>query len=322
MIAAGIYKVTGENMKHQNQQRRMLLKSMGGAVLAGVLPRVAFSSSRTIPMGETILHVLSDGYLSLPANRLFDSPERADEAAVLFEQAGLSTEEFSPPLNITLLQSEDKLVLFDLGSGSQFLDTAGLLPSALESIEVDPADVTDVVFTHAHPDHCWGLLDDFDDLLCPEATYHMHGKEFDHWMSEDTLNNSDEGSLAMVAGARNRLPLIEDRLQRFNWGDELLPGVEAVDSRGHTPGHTSFAIHQGNDSVMVLGDALIHPVLSFQRPDWPWITDQNTDDAVATRKRLLDRLFTDKMQMIGYHLPESGVGSVEQHEGNYHYVVG
>ncbi len=309
-------------MKHQNQQRRMLLKSMGGAVLAGVLPRVAFSSSRTIPMGETILHVLSDGYLSLPANRLFDSPERADEAAVLFEQAGLSTEEFSPPLNITLLQSEDKLVLFDLGSGSQFLDTAGLLPSALESIEVDPADVTDVVFTHAHPDHCWGLLDDFDDLLCPEATYHMHGKEFDHWMSEDTLNNSDEGSLAMVAGARNRLPLIEDRLQRFNWGDELLPGVEAVDSRGHTPGHTSFAIHQGNDSVMVLGDALIHPVLSFQRPDWPWITDQNTDDAVATRKRLLDRLFTDKMQMIGYHLPESGVGSVEQHEGNYHYVAG
>ncbi len=306
------------------QQRRNVLKAIGCSVsmplLAGAVPRIAFAGNREILLGNASVQVLSDGHLSLPASRLFDTEERKAEGTGLFEKAGMSTDDFSPPLNITLLKSEDKLVLFDVGSGSQFVESAGLLPTALESMEVDPADITDVVFTHAHPDHCWGLLDDFDELLCPEATYHMHGGEFDHWMSEDTLNNSDEASLGMVAGARNRLPLIEDRLNRFNWGDELLPGVEAVDSRGHTPGHTSFAIHNNNESIMVLGDALIHPVLSFQRPDWPWLTDQNIDDAVATRKRLLDRLFAEKMQIIGFHLPESGVGHVEQHEGEYHFV--
>ena len=312
-------------MQH-NQQRRNVIKAIGCAInaplLAGILPRVTFADSRELTLGSATLQVLSDGNLSLPARRLFDTEERAVEGNALFEKAGLSTDEFSPPLNITLLQSDDKLVLFDLGSGSQFMDSAGLLPTALESVGVDPAEVTDVVFTHAHPDHCWGLLDDFDELLCPEATYHMHGDEFDHWLSEDTLNNSDEASLGMVAGARNRLPLIEERLVRFNWGDEVIPGVEAVDSRGHTPGHTSFAIHNNNESVMVLGDALIHPVLSFQRPQWPWLTDQNVEHAIATRERLLGRLLAEKMQLIGYHLPQSGVGFVEQHEGEYRYVPG
>lgn len=314
-------------MKDCNRQRRAILQglgvSIGSALLAGLPGRMVLADNepgRTRVVGEHTLHVLSDGNLSLPVSRLFESDEQASEAKQLFEQAGLSTTDFLPPLNITLMQSADRLVLFDVGSGSQFMDTAGLLPAALEASGIDPLEVTDVVFTHAHPDHCWGLLDDFDELLCPDATYHMHAAEFDYWLSEDTLNNSNEASLGMVAGARNRLPLIEEQLNRFNWGDEVVPGVEAVDTHGHTPGHTSFAIHGGSDSMMVLGDALIHPVLSFQRPDWRWLSDINPDAAIRTRHRLLDRLAADNMPMIGYHLPGAGVGTAEQADGTYRYV--
>jgi glyoxylase-like metal-dependent hydrolase (beta-lactamase superfamily II) len=323
-------------MNNFDKQRRLLLQALGSSTAAaclmsptGILLAADSDNSegtggdgaRKISLGDSTLHVLSDGNLSLPISRLFETDEQADEMMSLFQEAGLSTKVFQPPLNITLLQTQDRLVLFDVGSGSQFMDTAGLLPAALEASEIDPLDVTDVVFTHAHPDHCWGLLDDFDELLCPDATYHMHGTEFDHWMSEDTLNNADEGSLGMVAGARNRLPLIEEQLKRFNWGDEVLPGVEAVDTHGHTPGHTSFAIHQGDDSVMVLGDALIHPVLSFQRPQWRWLSDQDAEAAANTRKQLLDRLAGDKTGIIGYHLPDSGYGVVEQSDGSYRYVA-
>jgi glyoxylase-like metal-dependent hydrolase (beta-lactamase superfamily II) len=311
-----------------NQQRRAILKSLGYSFGSCALTaHVAFGETadsapaHQIKLGDNTLYVLSDGNLSLPVSRLFNTDEQAAEAKVLFAEAGLSADEFLPPLNITLLRSADRLVLFDVGSGSQFMESAGRLPAALEANGIDPYEVTDVVFTHAHPDHCWGLLDDFDELLCPEATYHMHGTEYDYWLSEDTLNNADEASLGMVAGARNRLPLIEDRLSRFNWGDEVLPGVEAIDSHGHTPGHSAFAVHHGGDSIMVLGDALIHPVLSFRRPAWPWLSDIDVESAIETRKRLLDRLAGDRMQMIGYHLPGSGLGIAEKHDGEYRYVA-
>lgn len=314
-----------------DMKRRDFIKtfgfSVGTALIAGLPARVALGDNRgadtpgEIVLADKSLHVLSDGNLSLPLSRLFESEEQAAEAMTLFEEAGLSTTEFTPPVNITLMQSEDRLVLFDCGSGSQFMDSTGLLPAALEAIDVDPYDVTDVVFTHAHPDHCWGLLDDFDELISADATYHMHGAEFDFWMSEDTLNNADEASLGMVAGARNRLPLIEEQLNRFNWGDEVLPGVEAIDTHGHTAGHTSFAVYSGSDSVMVLGDALVHPVLSFQRPEWKWVSDQDADAAVITRKTMLDRLAGDEMRMIGFHLPGSGIGFAEKRDGVYRYVA-
>lgn len=300
-------------------KRRRIIQSIG-AGLFGLSPFASASNSTIELSGNVKLHILSDGFLNLPSDTLFQDEQQEKEATPLLQQAGLTGTEFNPPLNVTLLETETHKVLFDVGSGSQFLDSAGLLPSALEEAGVDPLSITDVVFTHAHPDHCWGLLDDFDELLCPDATYHMHGTEYDYWLSDDTLNNTDEAGLGFVAGARNRLPLIEEQLSRFEWGDEILPGIEAIDTHGHTIGHTSFVVHGGSEPIMVLGDALIHPVLSFQKPEWVWRSDQDPKAAVATRKRLLDRLATDRMKLIGYHLPEPGYGQVEKHAEGFRYV--
>ncbi len=309
-------------MNTVNCQRRDLLKAAGIAALSAVVPNVYAKQQapKVVQLSDGTLKVLSDGYLSLPVSGMFSSDEQAAEAADLFRQAGLSMEVSEPPCNVTLWQTKDRIVLFDVGSGSQFMDTAGLLPSQLEAMDIDLAEVTDVVFTHAHPDHCWGLLDDFDELLCPQATYYMHGAEYDYWMSEETLNNTPESGLGMVAGARNRLPLIEPQLKRFDWGDEIIPGIEAVDTHGHTPGHTSFTIHSGSESLLVLGDALIHSVISFQKPGWKWRSDADPEAAIETRKRLLDRLVADQINMVAYHLPSSGYGHVERSNGAYQFV--
>lgn len=303
-----------------NSKRRQLLQA---AVLAAAYPSALLASTKPtlIALSDGSLQILSDGNLSLPVSGLFDDEQRESEAKQLFSKAGLAFDNFALPLNVSLWQTDDRLVLFDVGSGSQFTDSTGLLPSRLEAAGVDPYDVTDVVLTHAHPDHCWGLLDDFNDLLCPDATYHIHGKEYDHWMSQDTLDQTPEAGLAMVAGARNRLPLIEGQLSRFKWGDEILPGIEAVDTHGHTPGHTSFVIHSGSEQVMIVGDALIHQILSFQRPRWPWRTDHDADAAVQTRLTLLDRLAADKTNLVAYHLPVPGHGQVEKDGKEYRYVA-
>jgi len=308
------------NQKLQSIRRRTFLKCSAATLASGLMPRRVFAAPVSIPLGNGELTIFSDGHLSLSPAILFDGEKQTEEAKKLFDAAGVPFGTLQPPINITLWRTADRLVLFDVGSGSQFMDTAGLLPLQLEEAGIDPADITDVVFTHAHPDHCWGLLDDFDELLCPNATYHMHGSEYDYWMSEDTLNNTPEEMLGMVAGARNRLPLIEEQIARFNWGDEVLPGIEAVDTHGHTPGHTSFTIHQGSESILVLGDALTNVVMSFARPKWPWRSDVQPEEAIQTRVKLLDRLASDQTQIIGYHLPASGVGSVEREGTAYRFL--
>ena len=265
------------------------------------------------------ISLLSDGHLQLPQSSLY--PEPIDKIAMdqLLESNGITPGVQMPDCNITLWQGNDRNVLFDVGAGSQFMPSAGELANSLEEAGIDPSDITDVVFTHAHPDHLWGLLDDFDDLLFPDAQYHMHQREWNYWLADDTLDKTPEFRKSFVAGAQNRLPLIQDNIRLFQWGEELLPGVEAVDTHGHTPGHTSFTLHDGNESLMVVGDALLNAVISFQQPSWVSGSDQNPDEGVTTRLKLLDRLAAEQSRIVGFHLPQPGLGRVERSGKTYRF---
>jgi len=91
--------------------------------------------------------------------------------------------------------------LFDAGGGTLFLPTLGNLIDALASVDIEPGDITDVVFTHAHPDHLWGLIDDFDELSFPEANYYMNTEEWDYWRADDTMGKTPEARQSFVVGA-------------------------------------------------------------------------------------------------------------------------
>ena len=114
--------------------------------------------------------------------------------------------------------------------------------------------------------------------------------------------------------------MIEDQVTLFDHGDELLPGIAAVATFGHTPGHMSFELRQGTDSVMILGDAIGNHHLAFARPDWPSGADQDTETAAATRQRLFDRITSEQMQIVGFHLPNGGIGRVEGAGDGYRFV--
>jgi len=102
---------------------------------------------------------------------------------------------------------------------------------------------------------------------------------------------------------------------------EVLPGVEAIDTSGHTPGHTSYMLHGGGDSLLVVGDAISNSVISFEKPTWHSGTDQDPDKGVKTRTALLDRLATDQTKIIGYHLPHPGQGVAERNGTAYRFVA-
>jgi len=307
-------------MKRNGLTRRETLALFGMSSALPFLPGLNSRAVADIALGEKVITTVSDGHLMLPLDFSFpDVPH--DELVALLEAAGHSTAMLEPDCNVTVLKDGDRVVLFDVGSGPNFMPSAGKILENIDAAGIAPEDVTDVVFTHAHPDHIWGLLDDFDEFVFPEANYFINQVEWDYWRADDTLDKMPEARKTFVVGAQNRLEALEDVIQFFNWGDEVLPGIEAVDTRGHTPGHTSFAIHDGSDSVMVIGDAATSAIVSFAHPEWPSGSDQDTEQGIATRTKLLDRLAQEQGRFVGFHLPEGGIGRVEKDGAGYRFVA-
>ena len=109
-------------------------------------------------------------------------------------------------------------------------------------------------------------------------------------------------------------------MTRFEPGREILPGIEALPAAGHTPGHTVFAVHSGDQSLMVLGDTAQHPAIFARHPDWQAAFDIDGQAAVTTRKKLFDRAAADRMLVTGYHFPFPACGHIVRSASGYEHV--
>ena len=287
--------------------RRTILRSALAAGVVSTLPRFGFAA-QTLALGQARIDTLSDGNLVLPMDFVTDHEGMTQVLA----EFGITGSQVEPPCNVTLYRDGTNTVLFDVGAGPDFMPTAGKLADALAALDVAPDDITHVVFTHAHPDHLWGVLDEFDEPVFANAAYMIGKREWDYWIDPETVSTIDAGRTTFAVGAQRRLQALEDYIATFEEGEEILPGIAAVGSYGHTPGHMAFELRQGNSACMVVGDAIGNHHLAFARPDWHSGSDQDADTGVATRLALLGRLADEKMTMIGFHLPEGGIGRVER----------
>lgn len=298
--------------------RRELM--VGGlAALSGGVGLRAFAAT-DMELGTARLTTLSDGNLVLPLDFLIGDLPQA-QAIEALAQHGITGDTLTPPCNVTLYRDGTNTVLFDAGSGHAFMPSAGRLADALDAAGVSADEITHVLLTHAHPDHLWGVLDDFDDPVFANATHMIGQAELDYWTDPATVDTIGTARASFAVGAARRLEAIADRLETFTGGQEVLPGILAHDTPGHTPGHISFEVRQDSTAVMVVGDAIGNGHLALAHPDWASGADQDTEQGIATRVRLLDQLATDGMAMVGFHLPGGGLGRVERADGAYRFVT-
>jgi glyoxylase-like metal-dependent hydrolase (beta-lactamase superfamily II) len=218
-----------------------------------------------------------------------------------------------------LLKSGSDLVLLDTGSGGNFAPTAGKILESLQAVGVEPAAITRVIFTHAHPDHCWGTLGADGSPVFANASFHMAEAEWNFWTAADLASKMPAEMAGMVTNTQGQLAGIKDKVAMFKPGAEVLPGLNVIDTNGHTPGHVSFEL-AGDDGLIIPADAITNPLVFFPHPDWKFGFDADHDAAIASRKMLLDMAASGKKKLLGYHWPYPGLGMAEAKDGAYVYV--
>lgn len=94
-------------------------------------------------------------------------------------------------------------------------------------------------------------------------------------------------------------------------GDEVIPGIVALDTAGHTPGHLSFEV-AADEGLIITADATTNHVISFEHPSWRFGYDMLSDLAIKNRHILLERAVSEKLKLLGYHWAYPGVGFAER----------
>ena len=218
-----------------------------------------------------------------------------------------------------LVRSGDRTVLIDTGNGNPpGGPNASLLMAGLQTIGIKPADIDTILITHIHGDHVGGLARDGKPVF-PNATLLIGRVEHDFWLDEASNLRLFPDRKANFELARRVVDMYGDKAGVFDFGEEIIPGLTAVDARGHTPGHTAFLLESGEEKFLCVGDLLHSAALQFARPDINASYDMLPKWAQYTRTELLERAVWDKMPIAGMHLPFPGVGRVA-HDGPHGYT--
>ncbi|MEI9803346.1 MAG: MBL fold metallo-hydrolase [Pseudolabrys sp.] len=240
----------------------------------------------------------------------FGGNASADEVHALARANNIDTERFEHPYIPTLVNTGKQLVLFDTGNGAlakEYEGMRGRLPvgqlvNELGKAGYKPEDVDVIVTTHGHPDHIGGLVEG-GQLVFANARYVFGAAEFDFWKKGENVREARKFNRELFVKICGPLA---DRATFIKPGDEIVPGITALDAAGHSPGLMAFHIESDGKRFMVTADTCTQYVMAVQRPDWYFDMDDDKDKAVDSRKRILDMLATDKLFFCQLPFPVPG----------------
>jgi glyoxylase-like metal-dependent hydrolase (beta-lactamase superfamily II) len=269
--------------------------------------------------GEFEITVVSDGYITVPIDIVAPEGSAEERNNILRRTGNLAAGLVESKTNIPLIRKGNDLIMVDVGSGDKYQPSDGRLSTNLGTAGVDAGAVTKVVFTHAHPDHVWGTLTEDGCLRFPNATYYVGAAEWNFWMDPDYRNNMPSVLHEFAEGARRDLGAVRDRVVMLKPGDDIVTGLRALDTAGHTPGHLSLEM-AGGEGLIITADAATNEIASFQHPRALFGYDTIPDLAISNRARLIERAASDRIKLLGYHWTYPGVGYAERSGTGYRYV--
>lgn len=272
----------------------------------------AAQASRAIKIGDYTVTAYSDGLFQTTIDVTVGIDKNLTQ-----EISGKSlTDPVYLSVNAFLVEGRGTRALVDAGSGDTMGPALGKLPDNLRAAGVALESITHVLLTHIHPDHSNGLIDGAGRAWFPNAALVVQEAEMKFWCERDLSQAAHERQRTNMIRARASVAPYAKRTTRIGNG-EFLPGIHAQASPGHTPGHNSWIIEGGGESLIIWGDTIHMAFLQLARPDIAFIFDVDPAQAVTSRLRLLDQVAADRTRIAGMHLDFPGYGFVTRRDGRY-----
>jgi glyoxylase-like metal-dependent hydrolase (beta-lactamase superfamily II) len=269
------------------------LLCLGAGVTARAQVTPAEPAAQSFHLGTLSLTALHDAQIVVPNDgKTFGVGVSTAEVGEVLRAAGAPPDRITISENALLVRTGRRIILIDTGFGPR---NHGALLASLKVAGVAPGDVTDVLITHPHPDHIGGLLDARGELAFPNATIRMANAA---WTS---LKQKAPPAVISTLGAR---------MQTFEPGARIAPGVVSRSLPGHTPGHVGYEITSGHSRLLDIGDLAHSSIVSLARPEWSIQFDADHAVAYATRLETLRALAKTHEWVYAPHFPFPGVGHI------------
>lgn len=288
--------------------------ALAAAPMLGVLRPMLYR----FKLGAFEVANILDGFVVRPGPHPIFGQDQAEADVQAFARAqNLPAIQLENAYTVTLVNTGRELVLFDTGNGEPRRDaTKGLLRRRLGDAGYSPEAVDIVVITHGHPDHIGGLMEN-GEAAFPNARYIFGETEFDYWKAGKNIPERRKKNRKLFM--RVAAPLAE-KATFIKPGDQVTTGIEAVDAFGHSPGMLAFHIESEGKQLLLWADVTNHYVMSLMKPEWHVLFDHDKEQAIATRRRILGQVASERIPAIGYHMPFPAVGFVEKYGVSFRWV--
>lgn len=245
-----------------------------------------------------------------------------DDTKAALKAAKMTDAHVPIPFTVTVVKMKGKTIMFDSGTGGQAAPTAGLIGKndLMKKAGIDPTKISTIIVTHFHPDHIFGLMTKGTNAQTfPNAEIIVPAAEYKYWTDPALIAKLPEARQGLVKRIQATLPTWKN-VKQVESGKDAIPGVRAIETFGHTPGHTSFVMGSGRSQLIVLGDVANIPALFVKNPQWHAAFDTDANLAEQNRRKMFDRVVSDKATVTGYHFGMPGAGSLKKDGKGYAYV--
>jgi glyoxylase-like metal-dependent hydrolase (beta-lactamase superfamily II) len=276
-------------------------------------------------LGSFEVTIVTDGTTNAPladayvANAPKDAVNAALEAQFLPKDRAIQN--YTP----VVVNTGSKLVAIDTGLGlgtfEQSKGAVGQYHANLAAAGIDRNAVDTVIISHYHGDHINGLVGPENKPAFPNAEVIVPAAEHAFWTDESNAEKVPQPARGTFANVKRVMGVIGNKVTRHEPGKELVPGITAIASPGHTPGHTSHVIASGNSKMLVQADITAGMAWLFAvNPDWQFLFDTDKALAVQTRRRLYDMAAAEKMLVQGFHIAFPSLVNVEKSGNGFRLV--
>lgn len=269
-------------------------------------------------LGDFEITALSDGTVKFPAEALYVGAQ--DQIAALLTKAFLASP-VEMSVNAFLINTNERLVLIDVGTGGFFGPTLGKVVPNLIAAGYQPEQIDDIILTHAHVDHLGGLVAG-EKIVFPNATVHLNKRDADFWLSPANGDAAPEAKKDFFAAAVKALAPYREagKLKDFADGAEPVPGFKTTLRAGHTPGHSAVAVESKGQKMVFWGDITHGDVVQFDEPDVTIGFDEDAGAAANARDAAFAEAIQQGYLVAGAHTRFPGIGHVRTDSDNFDWV--